>query len=350
MAITIEAHPFGVTRAGEPVTCYRLASQTLQADILDYGVTIQSLRVKDRDGQWRDVALGYDTLEEYETQDGYLGACVGRVCNRIGGAAFTLSGKRWPLARNDGRNHLHGGRRGFDKFVWRAEAGADFVRFARTSPDGEEGYPGTLHVTLTCRVAEGMLELCYDAASEQDTLCSLTNHTYWNLNGGGSVLEHTLRVNAEAFLENDDECLPTGQLLAVDGTPMDFRAAKPLGRDMGQDNVQLQRCGGYDHTFCLPAAPRLHEAAELYSAQSGIALRVLTTLPGVQVYSANGLHARRGKGGAVYHERDAVCLETQFYPNAMRCPGFVKPILHAGERYHHITQYQFSTPAATEEE
>lgn len=349
MAITIETRPFGFTQDGQPVTCYRLASQALRADILDYGATLHALWVKDREGQWRDVVLGYDTPEEYETQDGYLGACVGRVCNRIGGAAFTLNGTRWPLARNDGSNHLHGGVRGFDKYIWHGETGEDSVRLSRVSPHGEEGYPGTLRVSLTYRVAEGLLELRYDAVSDRDTLCSLTNHAYWNLNGGGTALEHLLRVNAETFLENDGACLPTGRLLAVEGTPMDFRAAKPLGRDIGQEDAQLRLCGGYDHTFALPDAPQLHEAAVLYSPQSGIALRVLTTMPGVQLYSANGLHARRGKGGAVYQERDAVCLETQYFPNAMHCPGFTRPILRAGESYHHVTQYHFSNRSATEE-
>lgn len=343
MAITIQVRPFGVTRTGQAVYCYCLSSPVLQAELLDYGVTLRALRTRDCAGQWRDVVLGYDTLDAYETQDGYLGACIGRVCNRIGGAEFTLNGTRFALARNDGQNHLHGGLRGFDKYIWQADIGADCVRFTRVSPDSEEGYPGTLHVSITCRVEENTLELCYDAQSDRDTLCSLTNHAYWNLNGAGSVLAHTLQIPADAFLENSSECLPTGKYLAVEGTPMDFRAPKPLGRDLALEDVQLRRCGGYDHTFCLPAAPELHEAAVLHSAQSGITLRVLTTLPGVQLYTANFLGTRAGKHGAVYHRQDAVCLETQFYPNAMRCPAFPQPILRAGERYHHRTLYSFQT-------
>lgn len=341
--MAIKTRPFGVTKYGEPVTCYTLLSPSLEADILDYGATIQALRVKDQAGQWRDVVLGYDTIGDYETQDGYLGACIGRVANRLDGAEFTLNGTRYPLAKNDGANHLHGGDRGFDKYVWSVETGEDFLRFTRTSPDGEEGYPGTLRLSVTYRAANSALELIYDAVSDRDTLCNLTNHAYWNLNGGGTVLGHTLQMNADAFLENTDECSPTGKILAVEGTPMDFRIPKPIGRDIELDDVQLRNCGGYDHNFCLRTEQPLHEAAMLRGEQSGITMRVLTSLPGIQVYSANVLTHRCGKHGATYGKWDAVCLETQFYPNSMKCAGFEKPILKAGEAYHHVTHYCFST-------
>lgn len=349
MAITIEARPFGLTHHAEPVTCWQLSSPSLRVELLDYGATIRALWVRDRDGQWRDVVLGYDTLREYESRDGYLGACVGRVCNRLGGAAFTLNGQRYSLARNDGPHHLHGGLRGFDKYVWQAESGPDFLRFSRTSPDGEEGYPGTLRVSLTYRLLGDGLELCYEAISDQDTLCSLTNHTYWNLEGGGTVLTHTLQLQADSFLENSGECLPTGQILPVAATPMDFRQPKPLGRDIGAADVQLLRCGGYDHNYCLSGDGALREAAVLRGPHSGITLRLLTTMPGLQLYTANALLPRAGKGGALYRQRDAVCLETQFYPNAMCCPGFVRPILPAGERYHQLTRYCFSVEPTGEE-
>lgn len=341
--MAIEKRPFGVTKCGEPVSCYTLRAPSLEADILDYGATIQALRVQDRAGQWRDVVLGYDTIGEYETNDGYLGACIGRVANRLDGAEFTLNGTRYPLAKNDGDNTLHGGDRGFDKYVWDAEAGEDFLRFTRTSPDGEEGYPGTLRLSVTYRAANGALELIYDAVSDRDTLCNLTNHAYWNLNGGGTVLEHTMQMNADAFLENTDECSPTGKILAVEGTPMDFRTPKPIGKDIELDDIQLRNCGGYDHNFCLRTEQPMHEAAILRSEQSGITMRVLTTLPGIQVYSANVLTHRCGKHGATYGKWDAVCLETQFYPNSMKCAGFEKPILKAGAIYHHVTKYCFST-------
>lgn len=338
----LERRPFGVTKNGETVTCFQLQTESLEADFLDYGATIQSLRIKKGNGQWQDVVLGYDTLGEYETNDGYLGASIGRVANRIGDAEFNLNGRCYMLAHNDGKNHLHGGNRGFDKYVWGAETGEDFVRFVRCSPDGEEGYPGALHVSVTYRVTNNALELIYDAESDCDTLCNLTNHTYWNLNGGGTVLAHTIMLNADSFLENTKECLPTGKILSVEGTPMDFRKPKQIGRDIDCNDVQLQNCGGYDHNFCLNNEGLLHEAAMLHSDESGITMRVQTTLPGIQVYSGNFLTERMGKHGKTYQKWDAVCLETQFYPNSMHCEGFIKPVLHAGERYHHVTRHSFS--------
>lgn len=333
---------FGTTRDGRQVHRYTLASENLRLQVLDYGAAIQTLLVKDKDGRWRDVVLGYDTMEEYETRDGYFGACIGRVGNRIGKGVATLHGQTLVLAKNDGENHLHGGNRGFDKQLWQGQTDGDFVRFSRLSPDGEEGYPGNLEVSVTYRLTGNALQITYDALSDQDTLCSLTNHSYWNLNGEGSVLAHTLRVQAEAFLENDAHCLPTGRILPVEGTPFDFRSPKTLGRDIRENDRNLQNCGGYDHNFCLSGkAP----AAVLHSAQSGITMEVETTLPGMQVYSGNFLTRRRGKGGAVYNTRDALCLETQYYPNAMACEGFLKPILRAGERYHQETNYIFWTQA-----
>ena len=309
----------------------------LAVEIMEYGATIRSLLVQ-RGGAWTDVVLGYDTLREYEENDGYLGACVGRVGNRIGGAGFTLNGKTYTLARNDGENHLHGGVRGFDKYVWTAEELPDGVRFARVSPDGEEGYPGTLRAAVSYRLQGNTLAIEYEASADEDTLCNLTNHSYFNLNGGGAVLSHTLQINAEEFLENGAATLPTGNRLPVAGTPFDFRVPKRIGQDIGADDIQLRNCGGYDHNFCLTGDP----AAVLRGDVSGITMKVRTTLPGVQLYTANVLTERRGKNGAVYVPRGALCLETQYFPNAMACEGFEKPILRAGESWNHRTTLAFS--------
>lgn len=333
---------FGMTRGGEQVHSYMLMSPTLRAEFLDYGATIRSLFVKNHAGKWVDVVLGYDTVLEYEDQDGYLGACIGRVGNRIGNAEFTLNGQNYSLENNDGTNHLHGGARGFDKYIWDAEMEDDCVRFSRLSVDGEEGYPGNLQVSVTYRVANGMLEIEYDAISDLDTLCNLTNHSYWNMNGGGTILNHSLQVNADSFLENDSGCLPTGKILPVDDTPMDFRISKRIGRDIIKEDVQLCNCCGYDHNFCLRSDSVLHEAAVLNSEETGITMQVMTTMPGLQVYSSNFLSKRLGKNRAIYSKWDAICLETQFYPNAMKCEGFQKPILRAGDKYHHVTQYIFT--------
>lgn len=337
MPVSVEKKPFGVTKGGEAVNIYCIKNDMLAVEIMEYGAAIRSLLVQ-RGGAWTDVVLGYDTLREYEENDGYLGACVGRVGNRIGGAGFTLNGKTYTLARNDGENHLHGGVRGFDKYVWTAEELPDGVRFARVSPDGEEGYPGTLHAAVSYRLQGNTLVIEYEASADQDTLCSLTNHSYFNLNGSGSVLGHTLQINADEFLENSTATLPTGRRLPVAGTPFDFRVPKRVGQDIGTDDIQLRNCGGYDHNFCLTG----ETAAVLRGDVSGITMTVRTTLPGMQLYAANFLTERRGKNSAVYMPRAALCLETQFFPNAMACEDFEKPILRAGELWREHTALIFS--------
>ena len=336
--MNIERKPFGKTARGEAVTLFEIRTPELTARILDYGATVQALLVPDKNGKPVDVVLGHDTIEGYETHDGYLGACVGRVANRLGGAQFTLNGKTYILAKNDGKNHLHGGLRGFDKYVWDAEVLEDGVNFSRVSPDGEEGYPGTLRVSVSYRVANGALTITYDAVSDQDTLCNLTNHSYFNLNGGGTALSHTLQIHADCFTENSDQCMPTGKILPVDGTPFDFRAPKHVGQDIGADDIQLRNGGGYDHNFCLTG----ETAAVLRGDASGITMTVRTTLPGMQLYTANFLTERRGKQGTIYAPRCALCLETQYYPNAMACDGFEKPILRAGDLWRHCTTLTFS--------
>ena len=338
MAVTIA--PFGRTAAGEEVLAGRIENAAgMAVTVLSYGATVQSIQVPDRAGGLRDVALGYDTLAEYEANDGYLGATVGRVGNRIGGARFWLNGQEYPLAKNDGENHLHGGARGFDKYVWDMAAGADSLICSRVSPDGEEGYPGALTVTVTFTVtADSALVIDYAARSDRDTVVNLTNHTYFNLSGGGSALDHELRLSAGRFCENDGGCLPTGMLLDVAGTAFDFRESKPLGRDIGAAEEQLRLAGGYDHCFAREGGP----AAVLYSPASGIEMTVETDMPGVQVYTANFLTARPGKGGAVMGPRDAVCLETQLFPNAMNCWGFPSPVLRAGRPLSSRTAYRFA--------
>lgn len=336
----IEMQTFGATRDEEPVTAYTLETEALRLRVLDRGATIQSVWVRDRDGAWVDVALGYDTVAEYESRDGYLGACVGRVANRLGGAAFTLNGVTYPLAKNDGNNHLHGGSRGFDQYIWRAEVLEDGVRFSRISPDGEEGYPGNLKVSVTYRMLKDGFQMEYDAVSDKDTLCNLTNHAYWNLAGHGSAMEHTLQIHADHFLENSGECLPTGKILPVEKTPFDFRQPKKIGRDIDIPDSNLKNGSGYDHNFCLSGNGKLTRAAVLHSTISGISMAVDTTMPGMQLYSANFLGPWPGKGGVIYNKRDGVCLETQYYPNAMAC-DFEKPILRAGEHYHHVTRHTF---------
>ena len=237
---------FGITALGETVESWTLENEFLTAEVLTYGAALRRLVFGGVD-----VVLGYDTLSEYERNDGYVGATVGRVCNRIGGASFELNGKTYPLAKNDGENHLHGGVRGFDKYIWAAEPLADGLRLHRLSPDGEEGYPGTLAVSVTYRLAGESLRIEYEAESDADTLCSLTNHSYFNLNGGGTAMAHTLTLAAGTYLETSPGCLPTGRALPGAGTPFDFRAAKTVGLDIDAPEEQLRLVNGYDHHFCV---------------------------------------------------------------------------------------------------
>lgn len=339
----IQEEPFGCTREGTPVTAYRLENENgMRVRILDYGCTVQSVQIPDRNGKPVDVVLGYDTVPEYQQQDGYMGACVGRVGNRIGKGAFTLEGKAFSLACNDRGNHLHGGRVGFDRRLWRGEIVSGGVRFARRSADGEEGYPGNLDVRVTYTLSDAnVLRIDYSAVSDQKTLVNLTNHSYFNLNGGGTVLQHLLQIPADRFCENDANCLPTGRLLPVAGTPFDFRTPKPIGRDIGCRDAQLGCGGGYDHNFCLSGARGMHPAAALYAPESGISLEVQTTLPGVQLYTGNSLTPRTGKGGRKYSFRDAVCLETQLWPDAVHHADFPSAVLEPGVCWQQATEYRF---------
>ena len=337
--MAVEYFEFGTLTDGRKVNASRLTNKAgASLTVLDYGATVQSLCIPDRDGELRDVVLGYDTAAEDEKNGDYLGATIGRVGNRIGKAEFSLNGKRYVLAKNDGENHLHGGTEGFDKKFWKMAAQGDSLLCWRTSPDGEENYPGNLKVQVRFTLTEdNRLHISYDADTDADTLVSLTNHSYFNLNGGGSVLKHRLQLFAERFTENDAGCLPTGKLLWVEGTPFDFRTEKEIGTDIGADDEQLRRAGGYDHNYVLMGK----KAAVLYSEESGIEMTVETDLPGMQLYTANFLNERRGKRGSVMAPRNAACFETQLFPNAMNCYAFPSPVLRAGQHLHTETDYAF---------
>ena len=339
--MAVEFTPFGRLHDGRQVTAAKLKNRTgASLTVLDYGAAVQSLCVPARDGGFVDVVLGYDTAEEYERNGDFFGATIGRVANRIGGAEFELHGKVYRLEKNDGENQLHGGREGFDKKMWRMAAQGDSLLCWRTSPDGEENYPGNLKVQVLFTLTDdNRLCISYDADTDADTPVNLTNHSYFNLNGDGSILSHRLQLFAERICENDAGCLPTGRLLWVEGTAFDFRKEKEIGADIGADEEQLILAGGYDHNYVLAGK----KAAVVYSDQTGIELAVETDLPGMQLYTANMLSDRIGKGGRTIGRRAAFCLETQLFPNAMNCWGFPSPILHAGEHLHTETVYAFRT-------
>lgn len=322
------ARPFGVTRRGEPVTAYTLTNAAgMTVTVLDYGATIQSIRLPGG----LDVVLGYDTVEGYERGDSCHGATIGRVANRLGYASFSLGGRTYPLAKNCGQHHLHGGVEGFHRKLWQAETGAGEVTLSRLSPDGEEGYPGDLAVSVTFRLTEdNALHLGYWAQSDRDTLVNLTNHSFFNLAGGGSALGHGIQVFAERITESDGECLPTGRLLDVAGTPFDLRAEKEVG--------QAMPAGGFDHNFVLSG----RRAAVLRCRETGLAMEVETTMPGMQLYTANHLTGEPGKGGAPMERWGAVCLETQLFPDGMRHHGFPSPVLRAGEEMRSETVFRFT--------
>lgn len=336
----ITSRAFGETARGEAVTAYEISSASgSRAVILDYGATVQSLLVPDSTGALVDVALGYDTVAEYEANGGYLGATIGRVGNRIAKGSFSLGGREYTLARNDGENTLHGGIRGFDKYVWQAQALPDRLVFSRVSADGEEGFPGSLSVWVSFELTDANeLRISYDADTDAPTPVSLTNHTYFNLNGGGDILTHRLTLNAEYFCEGAPDCLPTGRLASVAGTAFDFRRGQVLGEALAHPDEQTALFGGFDHNMVLSG----RHAAELSSPETGIVMDVYTTLPGMQLYTANSLSERAGKRGTRMSSHGAVCLETQVFPDGMNHYAFPSPVLHPGEHLHTETVYAFS--------
>ncbi len=336
--MSISKRKFGLTNDGKEVTCFTIKNGDLIAEVLDYGATVRALFVPDKNGKAVDVVLGYDTMTEYEENDGYLGATIGRVGNRIKEGKFTLNGVDYTLAINNGPNHLHGGIKGFDKVIFKSEEKENSVLFSYLSPDGEEGYPGNLKVTVEIGLSESGIFLEYTAETDKDTPINLTNHSYFNLNGEGNVLKHTLKLNADKFNLGDGDCLPTGEIASVFGTVMDFTKEKAIGNGVDSDESCVKLSGGYDSNFVLNGNP----AAVLKGDKSGIKMTVLTTEPGVQVYSANFLTQRKGKNGSEYNLRDALCLETQHFPDSIHHPQWPTCILKKGEKFSSKTSYEFS--------
>ena len=338
--MTISRRPFGTLPDGRVITAWTLTNEKgLQAEILDYGAIIRKIIVPDQKGEPVDVVLGYDTLEEYVADDCYLGATVGRCANRIKGAAFQLNGKHYGLHANNGANHLHGGINGFHKCVWSGQQVEDKVVFSRVSPDGEEGYPGHLSVSVTFGWQGDCLTIQYDAQSDQDTVVNLTNHSYFNLNGAGNgdINLHLLEVKADRYTLNAADGIPTGEIVSVEGSAMDFRTPKPIGRDAQLDEPCVRFFKGYDSNFVLSG----HPIATAVGDKTGITLVVDTDQPGVQLYTANALTDRKGKNGKDYGFRSAFCLETQHFPDSIHHPQWPTCILRAGERLRSVTTFTF---------
>jgi len=328
----VEKLPFG----GSPL--YRLTDGAFSAEVIPCGASVRSLKVPGRDGRPVDVVLGYDDPEAYLSQDGCLGASVGRYANRISGASFTLNGKTYPLCANEGRNTLHGGRAGFHKRMWElCPEGEDTVLCVITSPDGDEGFPGGLRVEVRYTLRDGAFSIRYTAVSDADTVLNLTNHTYFNLGGAGTVRDHLIEVKADRYAPADAENIPTGELRDVAGTAWDLRAPVCLGERL--DHPDLAASRGFDQNLVLTgAAP----AARVECPRTGICMEMDTDREGVQLYTAGWLTQRPGKAGAVYGPCSGLCLETQHFPNAVNEPAFPSPILRAGETFRSTTTFRFS--------
>jgi aldose 1-epimerase len=352
--------PFGKLPDGRGAHLFTLAAASgVRVDVTDYGGIVVRVLVPDRTGRLADVALGFPSVERYVPNPAYLGAIVGRVANRIARGRFTLDGRTYVLATNDAPGgvpcHLHGGVRGFDQAVWAAEqttrGGRPALRLRHTSPDGDEGYPGTLEVEVVYALtADGALRVDYAATTDRATPVALTNHTYWNLRGEGDadVLAHVLTLQASRYTPVDVGLIPTGALAAVAGTPFDFTTPHAIGARVDADDPQLRFAGGYDHNFVLDGpwdgsdgfalAARVHEPA------SGRVLEVRTTEPGVQLYSGNFLDGSLvGKSGRGYGRRSALCLETQHFPDSPNHPGFPSIVLRPGRPLRSTTVFRFST-------
>lgn len=336
--------PFGHTKENETVTLYRLENANgAYVELLDFGCRLRSICVPNKNGILTDTCLGYATIADYEADNASLGAAIGRHANRIGGASFTLNGTTYPLEQNNGRNHLHGGSKGFAFRMWNATYQDETLTFTRSFPDGEDGYPGNLDMKISYTWNDkNELTITYEAISDTDTVYNVTNHAYFNLDGkeDSSVLNHELQIFASAITENDDESLPTGVILPVKGTPFDFNNFKSIGQDIAQDHIQLKYGTGYDHNFILNGEG-FRKAAVLQSPDSGIRMTCFTDQPGIQIYTANFLKDCKGKYGGEFFIRNSVCLETQHYPNATNIPEFPSVIIKANEAFTTTTRYTF---------
>lgn len=338
--------PFGTTQCGEHVDAYTLQSKSLRMQVLTMGGIITHLEVPDRSGSLGDVVLGFEELAPYETISPYFGCIVGRVGNRIARGKFTLDGKTYTLATNNNANHLHGGKVGFDKRIWKATPGgtgdAPSLKLSYVDPDGTEGYPGnvTSHVTYT--LTDNVLRIDYEVTTDAPTPINLTNHTYFNLKDAGATphLEHELQMDCDRYTPVDAGLIPTGEVASVMGTPLDFTTAKPIGKDIGKIDADPK---GFDHNLILSrSGTSLARCARVVEQTTGRTMECWTTEPAVQFYSGNFLDGTiTGKLGHLYRQYHGFCLETQHYPDSVNQPSFPNTILRPGEVYRSTTEYRF---------
>jgi aldose 1-epimerase len=344
----IKKEEFGVTKKKESVSLYTIQNQNgMEAKLLDYGATLQSLLLPMENGEKMDVVLGFDQIEAYEVNDPNFGSTIGRNGNRIGKGVFSLNGKTYQLDKNDGNNNLHGGFDGYHKRMWKVREfpQENRIEFSILSPDGDQGFPGNVEVRVSYRLTEeDGLEISYFAKPDADTILNMTNHSYFNLEGqdSQSVLEQKVWIDADRVTATDAELIPTGVILNVEGTPLDFRKEKAIGKDIFADYEPLLLGHGYDHNWILNHQGSFRKVASLHSDKTGKTMDVLTDLPGMQMYTANFLDGSLiGKGGVPYRQRSGVCFETQYYPDAPNHADFPSTVVRAGETYETVTIYKF---------
>lgn len=338
---------FGKNSKGEAATLYTFENKNgVVMEVSDFGATLYSLLVPDKDGNLCDVVLGYDDPLGYEGPAGtFFGATVGRNANRICKGKYTLNGKEYQLDTNNNGNNLHSGLDFYSFRIWNVkETTENSITFSIHSPDGDQGYPGALDMDVTYTLTEdNAVQIDYHGVPDQDTIVNMTNHSYFNLNGhaSGNVLEQEVWLDADFFTRADETSIPTGEIVPVEGTPMDFRVKKTVGRDIDEPYEALVLGKGYDHNWCLNNHGEFAKVAEMSSELSGITMEVYTDLPGVQIYTANYIFAEVGKGGVIYKQRQGMCFETQYYPDAINHENFTSPICKAGEVYQTRTTYKF---------
>ncbi len=346
MKVSVKQTPFGRLRDGSAAGLYTLTNRNgLAAKITNYGTIITELHVPDRHGKFDDVVLGFDRLESYLQGHPHFGCTVGRVANRIAGGKFTLDGKTYTLAVNNGPNHLHGGLKGFDKILWQAEALAGdepAVKFTCTSPDGDEGYPGNLAIAVVMTLTgHNELRIDYTAGTDKPTPVNLTNSSCFNLAGAGDILGHELMLAADNYTPSDANLIPTGEIAPVKGTPLDFTMPTPIGSRFDRLSGEPR---GYDHNFVLNGGGKNPAfAARVHEPESGRAMEMWTTEPGIQFYTGNFLDGIAGKNGARYRRHSAFCLEPQHFPDSVNQPQFPSIILRPGQTYRQTTLYKFSS-------
>lgn len=348
----ISQKPFGKSPDGKEVTLFTLTNKNgITMQVMNYGCIVVSLHTPDRNGNKEDIVLGFDTLEQYVAESPFFGAVIGRYGNRIAKGKFSIDGQAYTLAINNGPNHLHGGKKSFDKVVWDAAIINDedepTIQFNYVSFDGEEGYPGRLAATITYTLTnDNDFKILFEATTNKKTVVNLCQHSYFNLSGNAKrdILDHTVCLHADRIVAIDETSIPTGELQPVVGTPFDFKTPKKVGQQINDDDQQLKNGNGYDHTFVFndDVIDSDKPAATVYDSETGRYLEVFTQEPGAQFYTGNFLTGYKGKNGAIYHKRFGLCIEAQHFPDSPNRPEFPSVILNPGELYRTQTSYRFS--------